>query len=98
MSTHLEDVFDDLVLLDWRDLSACATHDPDLFFPAGETGPAAQQIRLAKEICAGCDVAEQCLEYAIETNQTAGIWGGLTEDERRPVRRRWLAARRRRNS
>ncbi len=89
---------DEMIILEWRDLAACASHDPNLFFPAGETGPAAEQIKLAKSICAGCDVAEDCLSYAIETNQVAGVWGGLTEDERRPVRRRWLAERRRRAS
>lgn len=85
----------DLVILEWRQLAACVDHDPALFFPAGETGPAVEQIRQAKRICAGCDVQEECLMYAIDTNQVAGIWGGLTEDERRPVRRRWLAERRR---
>lgn len=85
----------DLVILEWRQLAACADHDPGLFFPAGETGPAVEQIRQAKRICSGCDVQEECLMYAIDTNQVAGIWGGLTEDERRPVRRRWLAERRR---
>lgn len=89
---------DDLVLLDWRDLAACADHDPDMFFPAGETGPAADQIRFAKRVCAACDVQDECLTYAIETNQASGIWGGLTEDERRPVRRRWLSERRRRHA
>lgn len=98
MASHTEPVFEDLIILDWRELAACAGHDPDLFFPAGETGPAAEQIRMAKNICAGCDVAEECLSYAIETNQVSGVWGGLTEDERRPVRRRWLAERRRRSS
>ncbi len=86
---------DELVLVDWRDLAACATHDPNMFFPAGETGPAAEQIRYAKRVCASCDVQDECLSYAIETNQVSGVWGGLTEDERRPVRRRWLAERRR---
>jgi WhiB family transcriptional regulator, redox-sensing transcriptional regulator len=96
MSNHESLLLDELVVLDWRDLAACADYDPDLFFPAGETGPAADQIRRAKEVCASCEVQEDCLEYAIETNQVAGVWGGLTEDERRPVRRRWLADRRRR--
>lgn len=82
--------------VEWRDLAACAPHDSSLFFPAGESGPAAEQIRMAKAICATCDVKTECLEYAVGTNQIAGIWGGLTEDERKPVRRRWLAARRRR--
>lgn len=89
---------DDLIVLDWRDLAACRDYAPDLFFPAGETGPAAEQIRQAKRVCAGCDVQDECLSYAIETNQVSGVWGGLTEDERRPVRRRWLADRRRRSA
>lgn len=89
---------DDLVVLDWRDLAACLGHDPDLFFPAGETGPAAEQIRAAKRVCASCEVQDECLTYAVETNQVAGVWGGLTEDERRPVRRRWLSDRRRRSA
>ena len=89
---------DGLVLVDWRDLAACSGHDPSIFFPAGETGPAAEQIAMAKKVCGGCDVRDECLSYAIETNQVAGIWGGLTEDERRPVRRRWLAERRRRSA
>jgi len=95
----IDTLFDEeLVLLDWRDLAACNGHDPNLFFPAGETGPAARQIAQAKKICAPCPVVEDCLTYAIETNQVAGVWGGLTEDERRPVRRRWLAERRRRQA
>jgi WhiB family transcriptional regulator, redox-sensing transcriptional regulator len=89
---------DDLLVIEWRDLAACNGHDPELFFPAGETGPAAEQIRHAKRICASCEVQEDCLSYAIETNQVSGVWGGLTEDERRPVRRRWLAERRRRTT
>ena len=89
---------DELLVIEWRDLAACNAHDPSLFFPAGETGPAAEQIRQAKRICASCEVQEDCLGYAIETNQAAGVWGGLTEDERRPVRRRWLSERRRRST
>lgn len=89
---------DELLVIEWRDLAACNGHDPNLFFPAGETGPAVEQIRHAKGICASCEVQDDCLDYAIETNQMSGIWGGLTEDERRPVRRRWLAERRRRST
>ncbi|MEX2279156.1 MAG: WhiB family transcriptional regulator [Acidimicrobiia bacterium] len=88
---------EELLVLEWRDLAACNGFDPELFFPAGETGPAADQIRQAKRVCAGCEVQDDCLTYAIETNQVSGVWGGLTEDERRPVRRRWLAERRRRH-
>lgn len=86
---------EDLVLVEWRHEAACLSHDPDYWFPAGETGPAAEQIRYAKRVCASCPVQEECLEYAVVTNQVSGIWGGLTEEERRPVRRRWLAERRR---
>ena len=88
----------ELIVLDWRDLAACRDYDPELFFPAGETGPAAEQIKQAKRVCASCDVQDDCLTYAVETNQVSGVWGGLTEDERRPVRRRWLADRRRRHA
>lgn len=83
-------------IVTWRDQAACSAHDSSIFFPAGESGAAAGQIRLAKQICSGCDVSDECLDYAIDTNQVAGIWGGLTEDERRPLRRRILAERRRR--
>jgi WhiB family redox-sensing transcriptional regulator len=76
---------DELLVLDWRDLAGCIGHDPEIFFPAGETGPAAQQIRQAKRICGACQVQGDCLAHAVETNQVSGVWGGLTEDERRPV-------------
>lgn len=49
----------------------------------------------AKGICAVCPVIEDCLEYALETNQRAGIWGGTSEKERKSLRRKWLAERRR---
>lgn len=82
---------------DWRALSECRDSDPNLFFPVGSTGPAVDQIAAAKEICATCAVNEQCLQYALESNQEAGIWGGYAEDERRRLRKRWLAERRRRS-
>ena len=68
--------------------------DPDLFFPIGTTGPALEQIEAAKSICRVCQVREGCLEYALSTNQEAGIWGGTSEEERRKLRKRWLARRR----
>ena len=97
MQTTPERTLDEFTVFEWRDLAACNSHDPNLFFPAGETGPAVQQIQSAKQICTGCGAREDCLDYALETNQINGIWGGLTEDERRPVRRRWLTERRRTN-
>ena len=68
---------------------------PDLFFPVGNTGPAVEEIQAAKAVCQGCQVQDACLQFALETNQEAGIWGGSTEDERRRLRRAWLAHRRR---
>jgi WhiB family redox-sensing transcriptional regulator len=71
----------------WRDRAACLDEDPELFFPVGTTGPALDQIALAKAVCAGCSVRLECLEYALQTYQDAGVWGGLSEDERRALRR-----------
>ncbi|MBI2709381.1 MAG: WhiB family transcriptional regulator [Actinobacteria bacterium] len=71
----------------WRRKAACRDTDPDLFFPVGTTGPAIEQIANAKAVCGICDAQAECLEYAIATNQDSGIWGGLSEDERRQLRR-----------
>ncbi len=74
--------------MDWRDKAACPTVDPELFFPVGNTGPAVDQIEKAKACsCARCTVTEICLQYALETGQDSGVWGGLSEDERRSKRR-----------
>jgi WhiB family transcriptional regulator, redox-sensing transcriptional regulator len=83
-----------LTITDWRELGACRDSDPDLFFPIGTTGIAATQIRQAVAICSACAIEEECLQYALETNQEAGIWGGYPEDDRRRLRKRWLAERR----
>lgn len=85
-----------LIPTDWQDLGACRDSDPNLFFPVGTTGPAVAQIAAAVAICSACQVQETCLTYALETNQESGIWGGYPEEERRQLRRRWLAERRRR--
>jgi len=68
--------------------------DPELFFPIGNTGPALQQIELAKGVCRRCDVTDTCLAWAIENGQDAGVWGGLSEDERRALKRRTARQRR----
>ncbi|MGH8903069.1 MAG: WhiB family transcriptional regulator [Egibacteraceae bacterium] len=73
--------------LDWRARAACRDLDTELFFPIGTTGPAVDQANQAKAVCAGCPVTLQCLEWALAKHQNAGIWGGLTEDERRRLRR-----------
>ncbi|WP_431983904.1 WhiB family transcriptional regulator [Streptomyces qinglanensis] len=79
--------------MDWRHHALCREEDPELFFPIGNTGPALIQIEEAKTVCYRCPVMEKCLEWALETNQDSGVWGGMAEDERRALKRR--AARRR---
>ncbi|ALV48693.1 WhiB family transcriptional regulator [Streptomyces althioticus] len=77
----------------WRHDAACRTEDPELFFPIGTSGPALLQTEQAKAVCRGCPVQEQCLEWALETGQSIGVWGGTSETERRALKRR-IAARR----
>ncbi len=71
----------------WQDAAACRDRDDVDFFPTpdDEAGTAR-----AKAVCAGCPVADECLTFALETNQSEGIWGGMTASERQPIRRRWL--------
>ena len=71
----------------WRDQAMCRDTDPELFFPIGTTGQALLQIAKAKSVCCQCPVTVECLEFALETNQDTGIWGGNSEDERRHMRR-----------
>jgi len=66
--------------------AACATADPELFFPDGTAGRAAKTMQ-AKEICATCPIVVQCLQYAI-LNQEDGIWGGTTPSERKQMKGR----------
>ena len=80
---------------DWRDLAACRDTDPDLFFPVGSTGAALEQIQSAKAVCRRCDAQSACLEFALATNQESGVWGGTCEEERRKLRKAWLARQRR---
>ena len=81
----------------WRDDAACRNTAPDLFFPVGSTGEAEEESRAAIALCQSCPVREQCLEFAMATNQRDGIWGGTSEEDRRRMRSAWLAARRRRD-
>jgi len=73
--------------MDWVHRARCKDEDPELFFPVGTTGPAALQIERARTICMQCEVRTECLEWAMVTGQDAGVWGGLSEDERRALRR-----------
>ncbi|GAX49151.1 WhiB family transcriptional regulator [Streptomyces olivochromogenes] len=72
----------------WHERAACLRVDPDLFFPVGNSGPTLVQIDEAKAVCGRCPVAQQCLSWAVQTGQVDGIWGGMTESERRAVSRR----------
>ena len=74
--------------MDWRSRAACLDKDPELFFPVGNTGPALQQIEDAKKICQSCTVKDQCLNWALDAGQDHGVWGGMSEDERRAMKRR----------
>ncbi|WP_081882418.1 WhiB family transcriptional regulator [Cryobacterium sp. MLB-32] len=69
--------------LSWQTDSLCAQTDPEAFFP--EKGGS---TRDAKKICASCEVRTQCLEYALANDERFGIWGGLSERERRKLRKR----------
>lgn len=75
----------------WRSRAICRDTDPDLFFPVGTTGHALVQIDRAKQVCSECPVRVECLEFALETNQDSGIWGGTSEEERRALRRQMAA-------
>jgi WhiB family redox-sensing transcriptional regulator len=68
--------------LGWQRLANCLGLDPDVFFP--ERG---ESTREAKEVCRGCVVRPECLEFAVTNGERFGIWGGLSERERRKVRR-----------
>lgn len=98
LSAVPEDWFDDPILrgvagytehagepeeLSWQVQALCAQTDPEAFFP--EKGGS---TRDAKRICSSCEVRSQCLEFALENDERFGIWGGLSERERRKLRRR----------
>jgi WhiB family redox-sensing transcriptional regulator len=66
----------------WQDRALCAQTDPEAFFP--EKGGSTRE---AKRICLGCEVRDECLEYALANDERFGIWGGLSERERRRLKR-----------
>jgi WhiB family transcriptional regulator, redox-sensing transcriptional regulator len=67
---------------DWRDRAACRRSDPELFFPDGDSRSARAKVKAAKLLCRECPVNPACLSWALASAEQAGIWGGLTEDER----------------
>lgn len=82
------------LVADWRAQAACSGYPNMLFFPSSD-GADDLRVEKAKGVCAVCPVIDDCLEYALETNQRSGIWGGTSEKERKSLRRKWLAERRR---
>ena len=74
--------------MDWRYEAPCLSHDPELFFPIGDSGPAVDQVEQAKVVCRTCPVMQECLAWALETGQDFGVWGGMSESERLSLRRR----------
>jgi WhiB family redox-sensing transcriptional regulator len=72
---------------DWQERALCAQTDPEAFFP--ERGGSTKD---AKAICMACEVRSECLEYALTHRERFGIWGGLSERERRPLEKRAMAA------
>lgn len=65
---------------DWMDAGNCAEAPPGLFFPSDGVG-----VEVAKKVCVGCPVREQCLEYALVNRIDHGVWGGTSERERRRI-------------
>lgn len=78
---------------DWRDTAACRDEDPELFFPKGYDGPWKLVIAEATAVCARCPSQPACLRWALETGVEFGVWGGLSEVERRALKRRRVRAR-----
>ena len=84
----MRDVLSELVMItedeqEWQERALCAQTDPEAFFP--EKGGSTRE---AKQICNSCDVRTECLEYALGHDERFGIWGGLSERERRRLKRR----------
>ena len=70
-------------VLPWQEEALCAQTDPEAFFP--EKGGSTRE---AKKVCVGCEVRSECLEYALANDERFGIWGGLSERERRKLKKR----------
>lgn len=71
----------------WQRYAACRKEDPELFFPVGATGEALLQAEEAKAVCRRCPVMALCAEWALEHRVHEGVWGGLTEAQRRNILR-----------
>ncbi len=79
---NIEHQIDPLDIAAWYPVGACSDVEPDVMFPTDVRGN-----EIAKNICAGCAVTSLCLEYALETRQKHGVWGGTSERDRRRILR-----------
>ena len=77
----------------WWSRAACSTADSELFFPISSAGLAIRQMARAKAICARCEIQQECLDYALDAGPIQGVWGGMTERERRVLKQRGRRAR-----
>ena len=84
---HGVECSDDAEDLGWQDRALCAQTDPEAFFP--EKGGSTRE---AKKVCRGCEVRAECLEFALENDERFGIWGGMSERERRRLKREAVLA------
>lgn len=66
---------------EWTKRALCAEVDPEIFFPQ-----AGDKTAYVKKICKACSVRVECLKYSLQNNERFGVWGGLTERDRRKVR------------
>lgn len=73
---------------DWAERAACLEEDPELFFPTSSGRLAALQTEEAKRVCRRCEVQSRCLAWAFEMQVDFGVWGGMSEDERRALKRK----------
>lgn len=79
-------------MMTWRNGAACAEESPELFFPIENADHTNLQADKARAICGRCEVVDSCLRWAIESGQEAGVWGGLSEDERHALKGRKAGA------
>lgn len=82
--------------MDWRNSAACRGRDPELFFPTGTTGPAIAQVYEAMAVCDSCPVQEACVTWVLQSEpigQEGGVCAGLSDQERRALKRRAARAR-----
>lgn len=83
-TSSLEVLGPDINELAWQEYAVCAQTDPEAFYPERN---GSLQIRAAKAICQACEVRAECLEYALAHDEKFGVWGGLSERERRRLKR-----------